>query len=123
MDAAIYLSSVSLLFLMFSAGLLYVGLVLFLLPLYYLYIYQQGHNVTKGEIINSYEKEVSREDGSSHTDRYIVDDFVPEKAHDSRPRRLICRAISGIKIWLDNKKVLVYYALKDPNVMFFEGEV
>jgi hypothetical protein len=122
-NAAIHQSLVSLLFLIFSAGFLYGSLVLFLFPLYYLYIFQQGHEVTEGEIMSSFEKEYPREDGSTYTERFMVIDFVPEKSHDPRPRHLTCGISPGVRVWSDNRKFLVYYALKNPDIMLFEGEV
>ena len=119
----VHLQFWGLVLLFISAGLLYGTISFTAIPIYSLYIYKKGHETAESEIINSYEKTYERNEGSSHTESYIVIDFVPEKASDPRRRHLTCKVGPGTMIRSGNNKISVYYALKDPNVMLFEGEV
>jgi hypothetical protein len=121
-SAAIELSMVSLLFLVFSAGLLYGGWALFLVPLYALFVFQRGHEMTKGRVIQSFDKEFTDTKDQSHTVHYLVISFIPEKSRDPRSRLLKCEILSGTKIW-SSENIQVYYALENPDVILLEGEV
>ena len=111
---------VSLLFLIFSAGLLYGGWALFLVPLYALFVFQRGHEMTMGRVIQTFDKEFTDTKEQSYTVHYMVISFTPEKSRGSRSRLLKCEGLASTKLW-SSENIQVYYALENPEVILLEG--
>jgi hypothetical protein len=105
-------------FIVFSASAFYF----LLLPLYILGIYLMGHEVTGGKIITNFSKELGGDERANNYINYVIIRFWPEKAKDSRPRLLTCRIIGKPPMPDEEDKLLVRYAVLNPNIVLLEGE-
>jgi hypothetical protein len=99
-------------------GIFYAGIVWFLLPLYYLFVYLRGNETTTGTVEQS---KYTNNPDSDNPDYYVVIKFVPEHAQDPRPRVLTCKVFAS---WsMEKNQILISYGLRNPDIVLIEGEL